>query len=129
MNDYSSWGSTPDLKLKPDITAHGGEITSTVAGGYAEMSGTSMATPNLAGFVALVRSQLKLQHPDWNNVQLNQRINQLVMSTAQVVYDESGLPYSPRKQGAGLATLDNVFGTKAYLYTLEGVDFLSLIHI
>ena len=123
MNDYSSWGSTPDLKLKPDITAHGGEITSTVAGGYAEMSGTSMATPNLAGFVALVRSQLKLQHPDWNNVQLNQRINQLVMSTAQVVYDESGLPYSPRKQGAGLATLDNVFGTKAYLYTLEGVDF------
>ena len=32
MNDYSSWGVTADLKLKPDITAYGGEITSTVAG-------------------------------------------------------------------------------------------------
>ncbi|MDE6001193.1 MAG: S8 family serine peptidase, partial [Clostridia bacterium] len=125
MNDYSSWGSTPDLKLKPDITAHGGEITSTVAGGYAEMSGTSMAAPNLAGFAALLRSYLKNNHPEWaeSNRLLTQRVNQIMMSTATMVYDQNGLPYSPRKQGAGLATLDNVFSTNAYLYTIEGVDF------
>lgn len=126
MNDYSSWGTTPDLKLKPEITAHGGEITSTVAGGYAEMSGTSMATPNLAGFTALLRSYLDSNYKTFiettrgnlsYNQRLNQLINQILMSTAKTVYDQNELPYSPRKQGAGLATLDNVMETQAYLWT------------
>lgn len=117
MNDYSSWGATPDLKLKPDVTAHGGEITSTVSGGYDEMSGTSMASPNLAGFAALLRSYLK--DKGYSGTQLTTLSNQLIMSTATTVYDEEGLPYSPRKQGAGLATLDNVFSTQAYLFTVE----------
>lgn len=122
MNDYSSWGTTTDLKLKPDITAHGGEITSTVAGGWDEMSGTSMATPNLAGFIALTRGYLQNKFPDLDSVALTARINQIIMSTATTVYDSEHLPYSPRKQGAGLATLDNVFNTNAYLYTKYGVD-------
>lgn len=128
MNDYSSWGVTPDLKLKPDITSHGGEITSTVAGGYAEMSGTSMASPNLAGFTALLKGYLKNNHTelwqttadaDKNAFNLTKLTNNIMMSTATTVYDQYNLPYSPRKQGAGLATLKNVFGTKAYLYTDE----------
>ena len=40
MSEFSSWGPTHDLRLKPEITAHGGEITSTVPGGYGEQSGT-----------------------------------------------------------------------------------------
>ena len=48
MSDFSSWGPTPDLQLRPDITAHGGDITSAVAGGYDVYSGTSMAAPNMA---------------------------------------------------------------------------------
>ncbi|MDE6691307.1 MAG: leucine-rich repeat protein [Clostridia bacterium] len=126
MNDYSSWGSTPDLKLKPDVTSHGGEITSAVAGGYYdEMSGTSMACPNLAGFEAIFKSYLKTQHTElWQNEEnaalaLTKLTNNIVMSTAVTVYDTNKLPYSPRKQGAGLATLKNVFGTKAYLYTKD----------
>lgn len=122
MNDYSSWGTTPDLKLKPDVTAHGGEITSTVAGGYAEMSGTSMASPNMAGFAALLRSKLKAEHPEYTNKQLTTLSNQIVMSTAITVYDQQGLPVSPRKQGAGLATLANVFTTNAYLSTDNAED-------
>lgn len=122
MNDYSSWGSTPDLKLKPDVTAHGGDITSTVAGGYDEMSGTSMATPNLAGLTALVRSYVQDLYPEYNPVQVTTLTNQLLMSTAETVYTEIGLPYSPRKQGAGLATMTNIFSTSAYLYTIEGVN-------
>ncbi|MDE7265497.1 MAG: leucine-rich repeat protein, partial [Clostridia bacterium] len=42
-----------------------------------------------------------------------------VMSTATTVYDINGLPYSPRKQGSGLATLSNAFSTGAYLWTDE----------
>lgn len=49
MSDFSSWGPTNDLKIKPEITAHGGEITSSVVGGYSIFSGTSMASPNMAG--------------------------------------------------------------------------------
>ncbi len=129
MNDYSSWGSTPDLKLKPDVTSHGGEITSAVAGGYYdEMSGTSMACPNLAGFEAIFKGYLKNKPELWKNDELSEEqnafeltklTNNIVMSTAVTVYDTYKLPYSPRKQGAGLATLKNVFGTNAYLYTKE----------
>ena len=121
MNDYSSWGTTPDLQLKPDVTSHGGEITSTVSGGYAEMSGTSMACPNLAGFTALVKSYVKDKFA-LDGVALTKLTNNLIMSTATTVYDQNKLPYSPRKQGAGLATLDNVFNTKAYLYTKDTED-------
>lgn len=119
MNDYSSWGATPDLKLKPDITSHGGEITSAVSGGYEEMSGTSMATPNLAGLMALVKDYLKSTRENLSPAELTTITNQIVMSSAKLVYDEEKLPYSPRKQGAGLATLSNIFTTKAYLSTDE----------
>jgi len=67
ISDFSSWGPTPDLKLKPEITAHGGSILSSVTGGsYDRLSGTSMACPNLAGVVVLLRqyvveNSLKLQ--------------------------------------------------------------------
>ncbi len=120
MNDYSSWGCSPDLQLKPDITSHGGEITSSVAGGYEQMSGTSMATPNLAGLMALVKDYLKDINPEISAKDLTTLTNQIVMSSATLVYDEEKLPYSPRKQGAGLATLSNIFTTKAYLETVEG---------
>ena len=121
MNDYSSWGATPDLKLKPDITSHGGDIISTVAGGYEKMSGTSMATPNLAGLMALVKNYLKVEH-NLSGAALTTRTNQIVMSSATLLFDEQHLPYSPRKQGAGLATLSNIFTTKAYLWTETSED-------
>lgn len=120
MNDYSSWGPTPDLQIKPEVTSHGGEIISTVAGGYEEMSGTSMAAPNLAGFTALLRQYLKANYSSVygdTETGLTNLVNQILMSTATLVYDQNKLPYSPRKQGSGLATIANAFSTQAYLST------------
>lgn len=130
MSEFSSWGVTPDLKLKPEITAHGGEITSAVPGGYGEQSGTSMASPNMAGVVSIIRSYLKETQPTLSTNELTQRINQLVMSTANIVYDRDSLPYSPRKQGAGLGSLDNAISTRVYLYTNDSsVDYRPKVNL
>lgn len=132
MSEFSSWGGTPDLKLKPEITAHGGEITSAVPGGYGEQSGTSMASPNMAGVVSIIRSYLKTTQPELkdNPTGLTQRINQLIMSTATIVYDRDNLPYSPRKQGAGLGSLDNAISTSAYLYTDDAsIDYRPKVNL
>jgi len=115
MSDFSSWGPSNDLKIKPEITAHGGEITSAVVGGYAQYSGTSMASPNMAGAVTLLRQHVS-QTYGLTGIALANRVNQLLMSTATIVYDENGLPYAVRKQGAGLGDIGKAISTDAYLY-------------
>lgn len=57
VSDFSSQGATLDLRMKPDITAPGTSVLGAVRGGYQEMSGTSMACPNLCGAMAVVLSE------------------------------------------------------------------------
>ncbi len=126
MSDFSSWGPTPSLGLKPEITAHGGNILSAIpGGGYDELSGTSMATPNLCGIVVLIRQYLKEQYPDKSAKEISVLANQLLMSTATIVVNQKGNPYSPRKQGAGLASLFNAVNASAYI-TVDGIDRTKL---
>ena len=59
MSTFSSWSPTNDLFVKPEVSAPGGSIFSTFPlnlGGYATLSGTSMATPYIAGILALYMS-------------------------------------------------------------------------
>ena len=118
MSDFSSWGPTPNLKLKPEITAHGGNIYSAVpGGGYDKLSGTSMAAPNMCGIIILIRQYVKDNYPSLTAPQVRDMVNELCMSTATIALDKYGNPYSPRKQGAGIADILKATSTKAYLYT------------
>ena len=123
MSDFSSWGVTPDLKLKPEITAPGGDIYSTLLGGlYGSMSGTSMASPHMAG-AAVVMAQYITEMPggpDMTQQEITALSNKLLMSTAVPVKNKQSLPYSPRKQGAGLVQLGRATKAKAYLSSAEG---------
>ncbi len=131
MSDFSSWGPNPDLKLKPDITAHGGNIWSSIpGGGYEKLSGTSMASPNMCGIIVLIRQYVKDTFFDGQSTpetacMVRDMVNRLTMSTATIALNEYGNPYSPRKQGAGIADLVKATTTDAYLW-VDGIDKTKL---
>ncbi|MGH4138192.1 S8 family serine peptidase [Clostridium sp.] len=109
MSDFTSWGPTPDLEFKPEVTAPGGDILSTVNDNkYKYMSGTSMASPHIAGIIALVLQHMKdLKLENLTPKEKAELAKQLVINTAKPQIDSSSgdvlVPFSPRIQGAGLA--------------------------
>ncbi len=118
MVDFSSWGPPPDLSFKPEITAPGGGIWSTVPGGYDNYSGTSMAAPHVGAAAALVRQA----HPDWSPEQ----IKIALMNTSKILYSGS-LPYSVLKQGAGRVDVYNALHTDVLLTDAsKGTPYVAL---
>jgi minor extracellular serine protease Vpr len=78
---FSSRGPTAfDFRLKPDVSAPGVNVLSSVPGGWAFFQGTSMATPHLAGSAALL---LQL-HPGWSPEQVK---SALVTRAKRPVFD------------------------------------------
>lgn len=125
ISSFSSWGVTPDLKLKPEIAGVGGGIYSTrdpsLAGSYyGEMSGTSMATPQVTGAMAVLMQYLR-EHYDYEEAELRQVAANLMMSTANPVM-EGELEYSPRAQGAGLVDLVKATTSDGYLSSRDAVE-------
>lgn len=55
---YSSWGPTDDGRIKPDITAHGHIVYSSIETSntaYGSLSGTSMASAGVSGAITLLQ--------------------------------------------------------------------------
>ena len=118
MSTFSSWGCTPNLELKPTITAPGGMIYSSVAGAsdaYEVYSGTSMASPNACGSFLLLAQYLKETYPTLSKAQRAELAEDLAESTAYVPYDADNYLYSPRKAGAGLINVVDAISTPVYV--------------
>ena len=120
MSDFSSWGVTPELTLKPDLTAPGGNIKSaTTGGGYTTKSGTSMSAPFVSGAMALVKQYVEQKNYAFTETNKANLVSNLLMSTADLVMAGTA-PYSPRKQGAGSVNIAAATSTKAYLTAVDG---------
>ena len=132
MSEFSSWGITPDLRLKPDIAGVGGQIYSTInEDKYTMMSGTSMATPQVAGASALVMQRLYDAHmlkrtddgkPDPKQEYLTVLV---MMNTATPVKDtevKGASLYTPKQQGAGLVDLEKAATTHVTVTATGGKD-------
>jgi subtilisin family serine protease len=96
---FSSAGPTAlSLRLKPDVSAPGVGILSSVPDGWASMSGTSMATPHVAGAAAL----LLQRHPDWTVEQLKAAL----ISTADPARASASTQQSPPPTRTGSGVVD-----------------------
>ena len=115
MSTFTSWGPTAEMFIKPEVSAPGGNILSTyLDGGYAVLSGTSMATPYIAGCVALIK---QIKGKGISPVELNN----LFSTTATPVKFNDGTGtqnfLTPViQQGGGLV---NVYAAAHYTSTLD----------
>jgi subtilisin family serine protease len=106
ISGFSSYGTDAELTLKPDLGAPGGFIRSTYPleeGGYVTISGTSMASPHVAGAAALLR-QARPSLPA-------ARFRDVLQNSADP-HSWFGIPNGPflesvHSQGAGMLDVDD----------------------
>ncbi len=128
MSYFSSWGIPSSLEMKPEITAPGGNIYSVngkhqVDGGflggsdqYENMSGTSMAAPQISGMAALMAQYIRENDLDTKTGLKVRTLSQsLLMSTAQALKEDADSYYPVIRQGAGLANVAAALNADSYI--------------
>ena len=95
ISTSSSQGPTDDFRVKPDITAVGTGVFSTVPGGYATLSGTSMSSPNTTGTIVLLQQYYEQLHGEFMN---SSTLKGIVCHTAS---DDTDIPGPDHRFGWG----------------------------
>ena len=104
LADFSSAGPAPiSLRLKPDVTAPGVNIYSSYPlreTSWSSLSGTSMASPVVAGAAALLRQR----HPSWTVQQIKSALTSTGTPAYEAVTTRKEAP--PTRQGGGMIDLE-----------------------
>lgn len=130
ISEFSSWGMTPEGNLKPDISAPGGGIYSSINQGYKIDNGTSMATPHVSGGIAVVKQYVEQNFPNIIGKEKQMLIKNILMSSATPRLDEDEQAYlSPRGQGAGLLNLDAATNTSVVILGTNEISSINLGNI
>ena len=129
MSEFSSWGVPGSLELKPEITAPGGNIFSingmdSTGTGYEVMSGTSMASPQVAGMAALMAQYIRQTNlEERTGLDARTLAQSLLMSTARPLVEEtSGSYYAVMQQGSGLANIADAVAADSYVQMAEDMN-------
>ncbi len=132
MSDFTSWGPTPELDFKPEITAPGGKIYSLANDNkYQQMSGTSMASPFVAGSEALILQGIKKQGLNLSGEELVQFAKNSAMNTSHPVYDTEHTKeiISPRRQGSGQINVKDAINNTVEVKAANGNGAAALKEI
>lgn len=122
VSSFTSYGPSPELEFKPEVMAPGGNIYSTVNNNrYSKMSGTSMAAPHVSGLLALMLGTLKQEGFSVDDIQ---RFSQLSLVNTATPFEDTagntGLPVSPRRQGAGMANVEKAIQNRVLITEESG---------
>lgn len=145
-SSYTSNGSTAGLDLSPTISAPGYNVIGAIDAtslesdstsglyGYDNMSGTSMATPNYTGALALALGEKKPENGSTLAVdteaefeEYKDKVSKIAMSTTYSVIDTTvdQNPASVRVQGAGIIDVETLLGANSYVTTTLNDDNLA----
>ncbi|CAO3643919.1 unnamed protein product [Cunninghamella echinulata] len=115
VSGFSSIGSNVDLEFRPNLAAIGGNVYSAVPsfrGNWEVMSGTSMASPYIAGSIALYLKSFesdKRPGPKFTLEQLQHYTYKAPSKKGEANIDH------PLRQGAGLVQLYNAITQKVHI--------------
>ncbi|NJN25597.1 MAG: S8 family serine peptidase [Cyclobacteriaceae bacterium] len=119
MSDFSSWGPTDDGRIKPDISAIGVDVFSTLAESptaYGTLSGTSMSAPNTTGSLALLQQYHEQLYA--GRIMKSATLKGLVIHTANEAGKNPGPDY---EFGWGLLAVDKA---ASLMTRANGIDFI-----
>ncbi len=125
-SDFTSFGTTPELLLKPNIVAVGESVECAAAdNAYTTVSSTSASAATVAGLCACVKQYLAERFPELSPVELAAKTQALLVSSAVPMTSHASTPYSPRTQGGGSANLEAALSSKLLL-TSNGTHQISV---
>ena len=130
INNFSSWGPTPNFELKPEISAPGGDVYSTLGNGeHGSMSGTSMSSPSVAGAVTLLKEGMAKKNINLSGIDFTNYVKVALMNTAEPSINDDNIPFSPRQQGAGMMKVEKAIKNNVTAVNEDGNAYVRLLNI